>query len=523
MKSSFLSSSILVVFVCSLLLSQQLPQLKVAGRATEETNELVAHENRDANGEGCAGLIVATDLDDLKFDAYNGIVKTDASNPGRYLLYLSPEERVVTIYKSGYEPLKIVLGDFGLSKMQSGKVWRIKVTGVTVYVLDSDPLGATVQIDGRVVGETPLKDTLDSGEHLVKIQKQKYEDVVYKISLNKPRIAENRKLTRLKAILKLDTEPTNVRVMLDNREALVTPCEVSLDVGEHTISVHDKYFEDLSKTIDIPLLGIVQKIALVYRRAPYSLVTDPPSAMVHIDGEEMGKTPMNKSVTLRNHHVDVDLLNYDNLSYDIAMDESGIQETKNLVRYFANDVALTIGGALPFEKKAFMDSTMKTPSLFTGWLISLAYLYNINSHLAAGIRVSTYEMDLNGFEYLESGSVKRGDIFYAPINVELEGRWTFFRSTVEPCCFVLVGGVLGAVSPKSTSGSNIANLSGFSIALGTGITTRITKQLAMSGELIGTLGSASLDKQVNPYNNSTNYNPSDFKYSISFSYRWGDH
>ncbi|MFZ1977048.1 MAG: hypothetical protein WAV76_03755, partial [Bacteroidota bacterium] len=97
--------------------------MRIEGKAEYQASELIAKEVRDANGDVCAGLIITTDLDGLKFDSYNGIVKMDADKPGRYFLFLSPDERVVTIYKTGFEPLKIILSDWGISKMQSGKVW----------------------------------------------------------------------------------------------------------------------------------------------------------------------------------------------------------------------------------------------------------------------------------------------------------------------------------------------------------------------------------------------------------------
>ena len=81
-------------------------------------------------------------------------MKMDADKPGRYFLFLSPDERVAVdrYSKTGFEPLKIILSDWGISKMQSGKVWQIKITEgkkKTIYVIDSDPLGAMVHIDGH--------------------------------------------------------------------------------------------------------------------------------------------------------------------------------------------------------------------------------------------------------------------------------------------------------------------------------------------------------------------------------------
>jgi hypothetical protein len=108
--------------------TQQLSEMHVvSGSAKYLPDELVDKSIRDKNGEVCAGLMILSDLEGLSFDSYNGIIKRN-TKPGQDFLFLSPSERVVTIYKIGYSPLKIILSEQGI-KLASGQTWQVKVTG----------------------------------------------------------------------------------------------------------------------------------------------------------------------------------------------------------------------------------------------------------------------------------------------------------------------------------------------------------------------------------------------------------
>jgi len=104
-------------------------KLIIASKGYQIENEFVDVGIRDANGAICAALIVYTNLDNLNFDSYNGIVKIN-TKPGKTILYLSPQEEVVEVYKTGIlEPLKIILPSNDIY-LHSGKVFGIKVLGV---------------------------------------------------------------------------------------------------------------------------------------------------------------------------------------------------------------------------------------------------------------------------------------------------------------------------------------------------------------------------------------------------------
>jgi hypothetical protein len=104
-------------FVLSTLSQAQstsaLAQMRIDGKPQISGSEFVSR--RDANGKICAAIQVISDMDGFKYQSYNGIVGDVDDQPGRDMVYLSPNERVLEIFKSGYEPLKIILSEYAFS------------------------------------------------------------------------------------------------------------------------------------------------------------------------------------------------------------------------------------------------------------------------------------------------------------------------------------------------------------------------------------------------------------------------
>ena len=105
----FTALLILVLHSTGLAQITKLPQMQIIGKPERAATEFVPSRLTDANGVICAGIKVLSDLDGLSFDSYNGVVEVDNSKPGQYIVYVSPTERVLEIFHSGYKPSKIIL------------------------------------------------------------------------------------------------------------------------------------------------------------------------------------------------------------------------------------------------------------------------------------------------------------------------------------------------------------------------------------------------------------------------------
>lgn len=176
-----------MITLTSLLFSQSgLVELRIVGTPKQEPSEIVAKSIKDNNGDVCAGLIIYSDLKGLSFQANNGIVKRN-SDAGKDFLFLSPDERVVDVFCSGYFPLKIILNDVGI-RLKSGQSWSLKITGdkkldlIPVNILVK-PEGAAITIDGANKGTASVHQ-LSDGSHELKIEKEGYKTVTEAIDIS---------------------------------------------------------------------------------------------------------------------------------------------------------------------------------------------------------------------------------------------------------------------------------------------------------------------------------------------------
>lgn len=173
------------IFVFLLLVSgaaAQDSQLKIVGEPKIMEGELIGKEVRDANGEVCAGLIIFSDLKGLAYQSNDGIVKVN-SDPGKDFLFLSPGEKVVDVFCTGYKPLKIILTEVGI-RLKSGQVWAITLEGekfVPVSFIIT-PRDAKLTVDNKPTDLTK-QPQLKIGKHVIKISKQGYETIVDTITV----------------------------------------------------------------------------------------------------------------------------------------------------------------------------------------------------------------------------------------------------------------------------------------------------------------------------------------------------
>ncbi|PIX92794.1 MAG: hypothetical protein COZ25_14045, partial [Ignavibacteria bacterium CG_4_10_14_3_um_filter_37_18] len=211
---------VLIIALASLTLQAQ-NEMRIVGKGEFLPSELIDKTVRDANGETCAGLIISSDLDGLRYDSYNGIVKTNPQ-PGEDFLFLSPDERVVTIYKTGFTSLKIILSEYGI-KLKSGEVWKLKVTGdkvssllpITITVLPAD---AKIVVDGKEAFSGKTVQTA-IGKHEVTISKEGYRTITKQIEVTQQQVVFSFALQEIELqSVTISSNPDGAKIYLDNNE-----------------------------------------------------------------------------------------------------------------------------------------------------------------------------------------------------------------------------------------------------------------------------------------------------------------
>lgn len=108
------------------LSAQTIPELKIIGKAVLLKTEFVSSKIRDVNGEECAAIRIDSDLSGFSFESNNGIVKLDKKE-GRSLVYLSTTERVLTLFRKGYKPFRLIFSELGIT-LKAKEIWAVEVS-----------------------------------------------------------------------------------------------------------------------------------------------------------------------------------------------------------------------------------------------------------------------------------------------------------------------------------------------------------------------------------------------------------
>lgn len=293
-QSLLFSATLIILLAPKMVFSQNLAELHVLGKGRFLPSQLIDKSVTDANGQECAGLIIISDLDGLSYESYNGIVKRN-HKPGQDFLFLSADERVVTVYKSGFAPLKIILSEYGI-QLKKGQVWQIKITGqkqtIPINLLvQPNVKGAEIYMDSTRV-DSAKTDSLKSiqatrGRHIVRIVKNGYDTYTKTINIspNNTLFTFHMKAKQLVPI-EIESVPAGANIFLNNVNVGKT------DTG--FFRYPDKYKIRLSKTGFIDTTAQItvnakSKNQFAFRLTPnvgkLQLIVDPKDAIVTINNK----------------------------------------------------------------------------------------------------------------------------------------------------------------------------------------------------------------------------------------------
>jgi hypothetical protein len=105
----------------------------------------------------------------------------------------------------------------------------------------------------------------------------------------------------------LTTTPAGATAVFDNNSAqpCITPCNLSLPSGRHTLVLSHPGYRDEPKIIEVPRdPGLIVDLAPL--AGTFSLITNPPGLKVIIDGKEHAqKTPLSVTLPAGTHQIEV--------------------------------------------------------------------------------------------------------------------------------------------------------------------------------------------------------------------------
>lgn len=202
--------------------------------------------------KGKLEIITQPDLATITIDGKEAITKT----PIRMIGIISPGEHSIVIDHPEYETIQ---ESFIMNPGASVLINKILVPATGALVIDSEPSGASVLINGQHFGFTPAKIfsiPANKIHKIVLIHKEAYQTLIETtIAKNETRIIKEK--LRLKAAkLQIVTSPLNSKITIDNN--VVERGWNTITPGEHTIDISAEGYQ--SKSIKVQLAGDQHKI-----------------------------------------------------------------------------------------------------------------------------------------------------------------------------------------------------------------------------------------------------------------------
>jgi len=175
--------------------------------------------------------------------------------------------------------------------------------------IDTVPVkGATVYIDGKTAGITPLKGiSADAGKHSLTVFKERYVKMTREIYVDGMGKRQHLviKLEPAWKTVSLDSEPEGATVIENKKPLGTTPVILELMKGRHHIIFKKKGFSDQTLDLHITDGQIKTHYKIVMEPAPAMLkiISFPPGAMVTLDDTFKGITPLSFSVPPLDKHL----------------------------------------------------------------------------------------------------------------------------------------------------------------------------------------------------------------------------
>jgi len=278
--------------------------------------------------------------DTLNYEIYNSV--NNPNSPGSPIQKggLSSPTSILFPWDSDFVNLPTgqrtkLVSPVGLRIVNTGKkagTISIKIgvnESVGGLVVNSKPSGASVYVDNKFMGTTPLNISgIKTGTHVVRISYQGYADRIRTVIIRPHRyelISETLLAPVNTGSLYVDSNPRGASIYLDGDYEGETSRRIDfIPVGSHTVRLSKEGYRDYVQQVWIQANQTTTiSISLVVEATRYklSINSNPSGASVFVDGIPRGITPTYTYVTPGYHQVKLELEGY--LDYEETVHITG--------------------------------------------------------------------------------------------------------------------------------------------------------------------------------------------------------
>lgn len=222
----------------------------------------------------------------------DAIIKLDGKDIGKGPGFKLPVgKHTLALEHPEYEPLE---EQIDISEDRAYFKFPMKKRESTILVVNSDPSGADLYLDGQLVGVTPYEGVALSGRYQLEARKNLYLPVKKEVFIRGGETQrENLRLKPNFGFLKITSQPEGAQVFIGDRPMGQTPyTSPEMDKGQYSLKLSKSLYYSEEKQVAVEIdTTISYHVILKEAFGGISLLSRPEGAEVLINGQLKGKTP----------------------------------------------------------------------------------------------------------------------------------------------------------------------------------------------------------------------------------------
>jgi formylglycine-generating enzyme required for sulfatase activity len=215
--------------------------------------------------------------------------------------------RVLEIHADNYQDIKTEVQIDGCSAEQAFEF--ALVPGWSDVFISSIPEGAAVSVDGKSVGNTPLKIELPEGNYLLQIDADGFKtwQTQLSVGLNQAQNITDIQLQPADGILAVQTQPSGANVTIGQKFVGKTPIRVQLSANtQHEIRISKAGYQKASRRVQVST-GKLKKLAVDLKPilGVIHFKVAPADAQLLVNGENRGAVPATLKLVAVSHLLEI--------------------------------------------------------------------------------------------------------------------------------------------------------------------------------------------------------------------------
>ena len=192
-------------------------------------------------------LIVSTEPPGAEFELNGQKVRTPFTN-----LYSRPGELAFQLWHDGYESTNFSV-TIPSNHTAVAIAARLKqpAPGSVLVEFTSDPPGANILLDGKSLGTTPLRTSVEEGRHQLSARLSLFEAQNRPLDVRRGATPSQSFYFRHGLVSVENTDPSRVQILLDNRLVGMSPTNIALPPGRFTVTFRANGYETNTTTITV--------------------------------------------------------------------------------------------------------------------------------------------------------------------------------------------------------------------------------------------------------------------------------